>query len=85
MFERFVAAFLRRYVLQRLPEIEILPHAGRHKVQMDCEGQGVLPPEPNLLVDGPDGRRLVMDAKWKLLAPSWRGRGGVTEADLCQL
>jgi len=30
MFERFVAASLRRYVRQRPPEVAILPHAGRH-------------------------------------------------------
>ena len=86
VFERFVAAFLRRYVTRRLPEVEVLPHAGRHKRHlMDCEGQGVLRLEPDLLVHGPDGRRLVMDTKWKLLSPGRRGRGGVAEADLYQL
>lgn len=86
VFERFVAAFLRRHVAPGLTEVEVHPQGGQHKRHlMTSEGLGVLRLEPDLFVLGPGGRRLVMDTKWKLLAPGRRGRGGVTEADLYQL
>lgn len=86
VFERFVAAFLRRYVIPRLVGVELFPQAAHHQRHlMACEGTGVLRLKPDLLVHGPAGRRLVMDTKWKLLAPGRRGRGGVGEGDLYQL
>ncbi len=86
VFERFVAAFLRRYVAPALEGVEVLAQGGAHKLHlMASEGLGVLRLEPDLLVFGPGGRRLVMDTKWKLLAPGRRGRGGVAETDLYQL
>ncbi|MBK7779594.1 MAG: hypothetical protein IPJ58_02165 [Ardenticatenia bacterium] len=86
VFERFVAAFLRRHVVERFLDVEVLAHAGHHKRHlMESDGMGVLRLEPDVLVEGPEGRRLVMDTKWKLLSPSRRGRGGVAESDLYQL
>jgi 5-methylcytosine-specific restriction enzyme subunit McrC len=85
VFERFLAAFLRRYVAPRLPGVEVFPQAAHHKrYLMESVGAGVLRLEPDVLVEAP-GKRLVMDAKWKLLAPGKRGRGGVADADLYQL
>jgi 5-methylcytosine-specific restriction enzyme subunit McrC len=85
VFERFVVAFLRRYVAPRLAGVEFLPQAEHHKRHlMESGGAGVLRLEPDVLVHGPEGR-LVMDTKWKLLAPGKGGRGGVAEADLYQL
>lgn len=86
VFERFVAAFLRRYVTPRLVDVQVFPQAGHHKRHlMESGGQGVLRLEPDLFVLGPGGVSLVMDTKWKLLSPGRRGRGGVGEADLYQL
>jgi 5-methylcytosine-specific restriction enzyme subunit McrC len=86
VFERFVAAFLRRYVAQRFASVQVLPHAGHQKRHlMESNGAGVLRLEPDILVEGPGDHRLVMDTKWKLLAPGLRGRGGVAETDLYQL
>lgn len=85
VFERFVAAFLRRHVLGKLPGVQIFPQAAHHKRNlMECEGSGVLRLEPDVLVEAP-ASRLVMDTKWKLLAPGKRGRGGVADTDLYQL
>ena len=86
VFERFVAAFLRRYVAPRLDGVQVFPHAGSRKRHlMESDGAGVLRLEPDVLVEGPGNRRLVMDTKWKLLSPGRRGRGGVAETDLYQL
>lgn len=86
VFERFVAAFLRRYVAPRLDGVQVFPHAGSRKRHlMESDGAGVLRLEPDVLVEGPGNRRLVMDTKWKLLSPGRRRRGGVAEADLYQL
>ncbi|NUN13339.1 MAG: McrC family protein [Myxococcales bacterium] len=87
VFERFIAAFLCRHVAPRFAGVDIFPHAGHHKryLMEESDGLGVLRLEPDILVEGPEGRRLVMDTKWKLLSPSRRGRGGVAESDLYQL
>ena len=86
VFEGFVAAFLRRFVVPRIDGVKVFLHAGRRKRHlMESDGAGVLRLEPDVLVEGPGNRRLVMDTKWKLLSPGRRGRGGVAEADLYQL
>jgi 5-methylcytosine-specific restriction enzyme subunit McrC len=85
VFERFVASFLRRYVVSRLPGVEVFPQAVHHKRHlMECESKGVLCLKPDLLIES-TSCRLVMDTKWKLLSPGKRGRGGVSESDLYQL
>lgn len=86
VFERFVTAFLRRDVIHRLVGVELFPQASQHKRHlMESNGSGVLRLEPDLLVHGPAGQRLVMDTKWKLLSAGRRGRGGVADTDLYQL
>jgi 5-methylcytosine-specific restriction enzyme subunit McrC len=85
VFERFVAGFLRQHVVVRLPDVHLFPHATHHaRHLMTSGGVGTLRLEPDLLLEGPDGR-LVMDTKWKLLAAGKRRRGGVAESDLYQL
>ena len=85
VFERFIAAFLQRYVVPRLRGVRLFPQASsRHRYLMQCGSTGVLRLKPDLLFEGP-GHVLVMDTKWKLLTPTDRGRGGVSEADLYQL
>jgi 5-methylcytosine-specific restriction enzyme subunit McrC len=85
VFERFVAALLCRYVAPRIEGLLVHPQAVRHQRNlMECEGKGILRLKPDLLVDLAE-RRLVLDTKWKLLAPTKRGRGGVADADLYQL
>jgi 5-methylcytosine-specific restriction enzyme subunit McrC len=86
VFERFVAAFLLRYVAPKIEGTHVLPQAGHHKRHlMESNGTRVLRLEPDVLVEGPGDLRLVMDTKWKLLSPGNHGRGGVSEADLYQL
>lgn len=85
VFERFIAAFLRRHVVGRLLGVEIFPQAAHHKRHlMESDGTGVLRLEPDVLLQTPSSM-LVMDTKWKLLVPGKRGRGGVADADLYQL
>ncbi|MEW6732738.1 MAG: McrC family protein [Acidobacteriota bacterium] len=85
VFERFIAAFLRRYVAPRLAGVQVFPQAAHHKRHlMESDGIGILRLEPDLLIES-NSSRLVMDTKWKLLAPGKRGRSGVADADLYQL
>lgn len=85
VFERFVAAFLRSRVLPRLDGYQLFPQARRRQRHlMTRDGRGVLPLRPDLLIEAPDGRRLVMDTKWKRLSENG-GRGGVSTGDLYQL
>ena len=87
VFERFIAAYLQQYVVPRLPGVRLFTQAsGRQRYLMQCGGAGVLRLKPDLLFEAAgSGISLVMDTKWKLLAPTERGRGGVGEADLYQL
>lgn len=85
VFERFVAAFMRRYVVAKLDGVHLFPQAVDHvRHLMTSEGVGTLRLEPDLLLEG-RGHRLVMDTKWKLLVGGKRARGGVAESDLYQL
>lgn len=85
VFERFVAAFVRRRVLPRFPGLQLFPQAaGQARHLMTSDGVGTLRLEPDLLLEW-EGRRLVVDSKWKLLATDRRGRGGVADSDLYQL
>ena len=85
VFERFVAALFCRQVAPRIDGIRVYPQAARHRRHlMECAGAGVLRLEPDILIERAE-RRLIMDTKWKLLAPGKRGRGGVADGDLYQL
>lgn len=85
VFERFVAAFLRRCVMPGLTGYQLFPQARRRQRHlMASGGSGVLALKPDLLIEGPDGRRLIIDTKWKRLSDKG-GRGGVGVADLYQL
>jgi 5-methylcytosine-specific restriction enzyme subunit McrC len=85
VFERFIAAFIGRYVAPRLEGVKVFPQAARHKRHlMQSEGAPVLRLEPDLLIESENGR-LIMDTKWKLLVAKKRGLGGVSDADLYQL
>ncbi|MCK5798402.1 MAG: hypothetical protein KAI47_14525, partial [Deltaproteobacteria bacterium] len=85
VFEGFVAAFLRQRVMPQLTGYQLFPQARRRQRHlMTCDGRGVLPLRPDLLIEAPDGRRLVLDTKWKRLSEG-RARGGVGTADLYQL
>ena len=85
VFERFVASFLQSRVMPRFADYELFPQARRRQRHlMTCESRGVLPLRPDLLIEASDGRRLVMDTKWKRLSEG-RARGGVGSSDLYQL
>jgi 5-methylcytosine-specific restriction enzyme subunit McrC len=86
VFERFIGGFLRIRVMPSLPGYRLFSMS-RKKVQhlMSCNGRGVLPLKPDLLIEAPDGKnRLVLDTKWKRLSNEG-SRGGVTTNDLYQL
>lgn len=85
VFEDFVAAFLKKQVIPRLDGYRLYPQAENQRLHlMTSRGQGVLPLRPDLLIKASDGRRFVLDTKWKQL--SGEGvRGGVGTDDLYQL
>ena len=85
VFERFVCSVLCRHVAPRIEGVRIFPQATKHhRYLMQTKEGGVLRLEPDILIEH-EGRRLIMDTKWKLLAPGKRGRGGVADDDLRQL
>lgn len=86
VFERFLAAFLTKSVIPRIEGTRLFPQAKHHtRHLMTRNGRGVLPLRPDLLIEGPDGRKAVLDTKWKRLSPKGSGRSGVGVADLYQL
>ena len=85
VFERFIAGFMRSRVMPLLEGHQLFPQARqRQRHLMVCEDRGALPLRPDLLFEAPDGRRLVIDTKWKRLSEG-KTRGGVTGPDLYQL
>ena len=85
VFEDFVAAFLKKQVIPHLDGYRLYPQTKNQQLHlMTSGGQGVLPLRPDLLIKASDGRRLVMDTKWKQLSGEG-ARGGVVTDDLYQL
>ena len=91
VFEAFVAAFMRKWVmpLPGFPQHRLYPQAKRRQRHLITRDEkGVLSLRPDLLIEAPeapeDARRLVLDTKWKRLSGSG-GRGGAGTADIYQL
>lgn len=88
VFERFIAAFIKKQVMNRLPDYEVFPQAkhNRRYLMESSTGKGVLQMAPDILIRDPDGRHLVIDTKWKRLKPTFKGyQGNVSSGDLYQL
>jgi 5-methylcytosine-specific restriction enzyme subunit McrC len=85
VFERFVAAFLRKWVLPNHPGLNLYAQARqRTRHLMEHNSKGALPLKPDLLIEGPAGRNIVIDTKWKRLTDK-KTRDGVAVADMHQL
>lgn len=88
VFERFIAAFIKKQVMQRLPGYEIFPQArhNRRYLMESSTGKGILQMAPDILIRDPAGKYLVIDTKWKRLKPTNAGnQGNVSSGDLYQL
>jgi 5-methylcytosine-specific restriction enzyme subunit McrC len=87
VFEKFVAAFLRKRVLTLLPGHRLVEQGKRQgKFLVRQGGRGVLHLKPDLTVIAPDGSTLVIDTKWKRLQSEREdGRFRIGNADLYQL
>ncbi len=87
VFEKFVAAFLRKRVLPLLPGHQLVEQGKRQgKFLVRQEGRGVLQLKPDLTVIAPDDAKLVIDTKWKRLQSEREdGRLRIGNADLYQL
>lgn len=86
VFEAFVAAFLKRYVLVgSLSRAKLFPQAtGRLRHLARSQGKPTLPLKADLLLELGD-QRLVIDTKWKRLSPQKGARQGIDRNDLYQL
>lgn len=73
IFEDFVCVAIKQ---------ALAPHGGRSKLQhrMHLDEAGVVPMQPDFLWSSPDGRQIVVDAKYKAEKPD-----GFPNADLYQL
>lgn len=85
VFERFIAGFLRSRVLGRFPGYSLFA-SSKKKVQhlMSCDGHGIFPLQPDMVIEAVDGEQLILDTKWKRLSNEGN-RGGVSTSDLYQL
>lgn len=85
VFERFVAGFLKSRVLARFPGFSLYASSKKKVLHlMSCDGQGILPLQPDMVIQAQDGERVLLDTKWKRLS-NQGNRGGVTTSDLYQL
>lgn len=88
VFERFIAAFIKKQVMKRLDGYELFPQArhNRRYLMESTSGKGILQMAPDILIRNPEGRHLVIDTKWKRLKPTFKGnQSNVGSADLYQL
>lgn len=85
VFERFITAFVRRYVLASMPGWQLFPQGqSRRRHLLRSAGRGLLRLEPDLLFERPDGSLMIVDTKWKRLVPG-REQASLSRADLYQL
>lgn len=88
VFERFIAAFIKKQVLPDLPGYRLYPQARRNRryLLQSPAGQGVLRLEPDILIQSPTGHFQVIDTKWKDLSSAARKTySGASRSDLYQL
>jgi 5-methylcytosine-specific restriction enzyme subunit McrC len=87
VFEKFVAAFLRKRVLPLLPGHRLVEQGKQQrKFLVRQDGRGVLQLKPDLTVIAPDGTKLVIDTKWKRMQSEREdGRLRIGNGDLYQL
>jgi 5-methylcytosine-specific restriction endonuclease McrBC regulatory subunit McrC len=84
VFERFIAAFVHRFVAPRIDGLRVYRQsAGHSRHLMVSDGAGVLRLAPDLLMQWA-GKPLVLDTKWKVVSGR-AARGGVSDADFYQL
>lgn len=86
VFERFVAGFVAREVIPRMPDgwRAHVQARGRTRFLLRAGDRGVLRLQPDLLLERPDGKLVVVDTKWKRLLPG-RERSSLSREDLYQL
>ncbi|MCB9797536.1 MAG: hypothetical protein H6741_33010 [Alphaproteobacteria bacterium] len=88
VFEGYVAEFLQRYVVPGISGLQLFPQARKHREYLFLpseqeDGRKALQLAPDLLFRYPGRPDLIIDTKWKRLAP---GRGSrPSNSDLYQL
>ena len=94
VFEAFVTAFMRKWVMPSFSKHRLFPQAKRRQRHLITRnGSGVLSLRPDLLIESSEkasedssenAARLVLDTKWKKLSGSG-GRGDIGTNDIYQL
>jgi 5-methylcytosine-specific restriction enzyme subunit McrC len=85
VFERFVAGFVQREVIPKLPNWRAFPQSRGRQLDLYRAGErGVLRLKPDLLLDDGEGNVVVLDTKWKRLVPR-KERSTLSREDLYQL
>ena len=83
LFERFIGKSLTHALYER--DERVCLQQGEHSALIDAEGRRLVRLLPDVVIEATeDGRPLVLDTKWKRLAPSKPNRG-VAPADVYQL
>ena len=91
LFESFVFGFLRRHRTAILPpalaDCTLLPQSAGTALHLARrEGRAVFHLKPDLALRAPNGTfPLLLDTKYKALAPAERGASGITPADMYQM
>lgn len=91
VFEAFIAGFLRRHVVPTLDGWNLAAQGRgdrRHLLAQDGveRAAGMILLKPDLLLVGPEGRRVVIDTKWKTVHPRGASnRKRPPDADFYQL
>lgn len=86
VFERFVAGFIQKYVMNEFSDCKLFPqavHNRRYLMQL-TKNRGVLSLAPDLLIKNNSGKNLILDTKWKR-TDTGGVAGGVKNNDLYQL
>ena len=87
VFERFIAAFMKKHLPEVHTDLTVIPQAKNQKIHLLKHGdKGRLLLKPDILISRNKKPVLIIDTKWKALTTGTQnGRGGVSRDDLYQM
>jgi len=82
LFERFVAKAVKQIVSERLKKWKV--HVQRRYSYLITKPQEAFQLQPDIVIEDQNGRKTIIDTKYKLLEPEER-KLGITQQDLYQI
>jgi len=87
VFERFIAAFMKKHLPENFSNLSVIPQAKHRKIHLlKHSDKGRLLLKPDILIEQDNESVMIINTKWKALTSATKtGRGGTSRDDLYQM